>query len=445
MPQKNRDPRRAYADHRRRTQVAAPAVEEIEQALIAQLTPAVFAQARAATTHLNLRDRVLNLPAMCAIVLSIVGRQVASLSEILRMLEQEGLLWVEALKVSKEALSKRFRTLPAEAFASLFAQIAEQNRQRLTEESQPELAGIIAPELAGVLEHYSAVYIADASTLERLRKTMLASREQSQKVLGGKLLLIVDALQHLPVAAFYQARSSANEKTFNQQLLEALPSASLTVLDGGFFSFDFFDSFTNTGKFFLTRMRQGVAYRTLEVLSEGPSYRDEIIQMGLYSSDPCEHPVRMVSILWGTTWYRYISNELDDRRLSAQQLTELYRNRWRVEEAFAITKRLLGLSYLWVGGNNGVEIQIYATLIFYSLLIQVCADVAVCLREPLQRISVEMVFRSFYHYARARQRGVDDELIPYICKHAQLLGLVKAKRKRNRQRDAILEGIWQPA
>lgn len=27
---------------------------------------------------------------------------------------------------------------------------------------------------------------------------------------------------------------------------------------------------------------------------------------------------------------------------------------WRIEDAFLLTKRLLGLSYLWVGGSNGV-------------------------------------------------------------------------------------------
>ena len=45
-------------------------------------------------------------------------------------------------------------------------------------------------------------------------------------------------------------------------------------------------------------MREKIAYRTVQVLSQGASYRDEIIQVGLYRSNPCTHPLRMVSVLW---------------------------------------------------------------------------------------------------------------------------------------------------
>ena len=39
---------------------------------------------------------------------------------------------------------------------------------------------------------------------------------------------------------------------------------------------------------------------------------------------------------------------LDPQVLCAQQVRDLYAQRWRIEEAFLLTKRLLGLAYLWV-------------------------------------------------------------------------------------------------
>jgi hypothetical protein len=48
-----------------------------------------------------------------------------------------------------------------------------------------------------------------------------------------------------------------------------------------------------------------------------------------------------------------------------------------------LTKRLLGLADLWVAGSNGVQIQIYATWIFYLVLIDLGSEVAVALRQPL--------------------------------------------------------------
>ena len=83
----------------------------------------------------------------------------------------------------------------------------------------------------------------------------------------------------------------------------------------------------------------------------------------------------------------------------------LSRRRWRVEDAFLLTKRLLGLAYLWVGDSNGVQIQILATWIFYAVLNQLCTEVAIALNQPLERISPEMVFRGLYHFSRAVLRG----------------------------------------
>jgi len=41
-----------------------------------------------------MRDRLLNLPVMLALILSLVYRQIAGLSEAVRVLKEEGLLWV---------------------------------------------------------------------------------------------------------------------------------------------------------------------------------------------------------------------------------------------------------------------------------------------------------------------------------------------------------------
>ncbi|BDI19741.1 hypothetical protein ANSO36C_55430 [Nostoc cf. commune SO-36] len=47
------------------------------------------------------------------------------LTDVLRSLEIEGLMWVKATKVSKQALSQRLNSLPAHLFAKLFEQVIE--------------------------------------------------------------------------------------------------------------------------------------------------------------------------------------------------------------------------------------------------------------------------------------------------------------------------------
>lgn len=203
-----------------------------------------------------------------------------------------------------------------------------------------------------------------------------------------------------------------------------------------------FDAFTQENKFFVTRLRSKTAYQVSHCLSQGSFYRDEIICLGQYRSNPCQYPLRLVSVLWGKTWYYYLTNVLDPQQLSAQQVCELYRRRWRIEEAFLLTKRLLGLAYLWVGGTNGVQIQLFATWIFYAVLNDLCSQVAVAVNQPKERISVEMLFRGLYHFARAFLRGDTTDVVTYLVEHYQLLGLVKAQRKRHRDKVALSSQIW---
>lgn len=421
-------------DHRRQTQFPAPPIAQIEQQLFSLLNPGSFKPLRFAPGEKKLRDRLLTLPVMMAIVISLVYRQIPGLSEILRVLESEGLLWVEPLVVSKQAISKRLRTLPAE----LFAQVFEQVMQRI----QSNKTGLpIPPGWELVEQNFTALWIADGSTLEALRRKLKVLQDQTT-VLGGKMMMVVEAFNHRPVATWYTDQATANDKTWSDDLLARLPVGGLLIFDLGFFDFIWFDAFTNANKFFVTRLRKKTAYKVSRCLSTGPYYRDEIIQMGLYRSNPCQHPVRLVSVLWGKTWYYYLTNVQDPQLLSPQQVCDLYRRRWRVEEAFLLTKRLLGLAYLWVGGSNGVQIQIFATWIFYAVLNDLCSQVAVALNQPKERISVEMVFRGLYHFSRAVFRGSSTDVVSYLVDHYKLLGLVKTERKRHRDNAARSKEIW---
>ncbi|MEH2114773.1 hypothetical protein [Nostoc sp.] len=62
---------------------------------------------------------------MAAIVLSLVYRQIQHLTDVLRCLEVEGLLWAEAISVSRQALSQRLESLPSDLFIKLFEQVIE--------------------------------------------------------------------------------------------------------------------------------------------------------------------------------------------------------------------------------------------------------------------------------------------------------------------------------
>jgi hypothetical protein len=79
--------------------------------------------------------------------------------------------------------------------------------------------------------------------------------------------------------------------------LAALPPGGLLVFDLGFFSFLWCAAFTEAAKYFVTRLWEQTAYRTVQILSS-PYYRDAIIQMEQSRANPYRHPLRLVSVLW---------------------------------------------------------------------------------------------------------------------------------------------------
>jgi Transposase DDE domain len=426
--------RRGNPDFRHRIPGPLPAVAEIEAELTALLTPALFAprqlerrDPRNPARLIRLRARILTLPVMVALVVSLVWRRLGSIAEVQRVVVQDGLLWISPLQVSEQAIAKRLDTLPASALAAVLTEVSA----RLQVQPPPQLPGLTR--WADVRVRFSHIAMVDGSTLEALRKKTQTLHAQPGLVLAGRVMAMVEAFTHRPVWHLYTEDAAANDKRFAAEILAAVPQHGLLVFDLGFFSFLWFDEFTEQQKFFVTRLRQKTAYRVTQVLAHTPYYRDELIAVGLHHSHPCRHPLRLVSVLWRGQWYRYRTNVLDPAQLSAHHICELYRRRWRIEDAFLITKRVLDLAYLWKASANGVQLQLYATFLFYLVLLHVCQQVAQSLNEPLDRISVEMVFRAFYHYSRALTRGETVDLVAYLVQHAKLLGLIKRQRKRHRE------------
>ena len=424
-------------DLRRKTNQPGVEIPEITKKIFELLEPTMFTPLKYLQgNHERIMRDILYLPVMVALMVSIVYRQIAGLSEAVRVLKEEGLLWVEPLKVTKQAVSKRIMNVPAEIFAILLKGVLEKAAEKAEKIK-------VGEKWEKVREKFSVVWIADGSTLEQIRKNMKISKEEKSK-LGGKIMMVVEAFTQRPVTLWYTENDKSNDKIWCEELAAKLPENGLMLVDMGFFSFAWFDLLTEAKKFFLTRFRAGTSYQTKQVLSQGSHYKDEIIIMGAYRSNPCKHPVRLVSVLWGTTWYQYLTNVLSPEQLSADEICDLYRRRWTIEEAFLLTKRLLGLAYLWVGNKNGVQIQIICTLIFYTVLNQLVGEVAIALNQPKEKISVEMVFRSLYYVAKAIARGEKPDTVSYLAERAKLFGLVKAERKRHREKAALNQQIWEP-
>ena len=122
---------------------------------------------------------------------------------------------------------------------------------------------------------------------------------------------------------------------------------------------------------------------------------------------------------------------LDPDVLPAEVVVALYWQRWRIEDAFLIVKRLLGLAYFYVGSVNGVQVQVWTTWLLYAVLTDLCDEVADTLDMPFACISYEMVYRGLYHFTQAVQRGEATDPVAYLVRaRKQGLGHCQTQTQR---------------
>jgi hypothetical protein len=110
------------------------------------------------------RERIFNLTLMVVAVLTLIWRQVPSVHELTRMLEQQELLWGKAVKVSQQALSQRFLSFPAELFEHVFHNLLPLLQARWHQRQQRPLP--VAVKWAK--SHFDQIWAVDCSTLEAL-------------------------------------------------------------------------------------------------------------------------------------------------------------------------------------------------------------------------------------------------------------------------------------
>ena len=411
--------------HTRSNQVARgqkqpppPPDEATAQRIQEVIHPATLAQVRY-YHDLGLRERLLTLPLMVALVLSLIWRQFASVSEALRVLKKEGLLWAAPSQVSQQALSERLRTLPAELFHRILQEVLPVMQATWQARTRP-----LPDEIQWALQHYDRVLAVDGSTLDALLRRVGLLRDLADYPLAGRMMALLDVASRLPERLWYTDDPQAHDQRFWEQILTVLQAGTLLLLDLGFTNYDYYAKLIGQQVTFITRCKTNAAYQIKQVLHKSAHLHDYIIGLGKE-----QLTLRLVMVQYKGKWYRYLTSELDPEGLPPLYIVALYWQRWRIEDAYKTIKRLLGLAYFWVGSENGVTLQVWATWLMYAVLVDLTDDVADTLGVPFADMSLEMVYRSLYFCTMAYYRGECDDPVAYLAADAKLFGLIKRKRK----------------
>jgi hypothetical protein len=191
--------RRPHLDFRHRAPIPMPAVEEVEQLVTAWLSPSLLAprqlerrDPRQPQRLIRMRQRLLTLPVMVALMVSLVWRRMPAVAEVQKVLAREGLLWAPPLRVRPQAITKRLDALPAAGMGQLFTAVCTRLQAHVS-------AALPHPRGAPVRMHVPQVAIVDGSPLDARRQKTQGVRERTGLVLAGKLMVRVDAFSHYPL------------------------------------------------------------------------------------------------------------------------------------------------------------------------------------------------------------------------------------------------------
>lgn len=423
-PQKPKKPSsvrdtRAIARDRSKRPVVGPPDAQVSARLTDLIHPLTFAQV-AQYHDLGLRERVLTLPVMVALVLSMIWRQIGSVCTLTRLLAEEGFLWTSPVQISQQALSERLQVFPAALFKGVLDSLLPQMQERWAQRDRP-----LPPEMAWASARYSAVLGVDGSTLDALVRKVGLLRERTDTPLAGRMTGLLDLCSRLPRALWYEPDPHAHDQRAWPHILDALPASSLLLFDLGYLNFAMFAQLTQARVTFVTRAKSNLSYTVIRWLQHTSQVRDAVVWIG---SGPERQQVRLIEVFYRNTWSRYLTNERDPLRLPVLYAVALYWQRWRLEDAYNTVKRLLGLAYFWTGSENGVCGQLWATWLLYAVLVDLTDAVADRLGQPMAAPSLEMLYRSLYYFTSAFQRGTASDVVEYFAAQARRLGILKRKR-----------------
>jgi len=285
----------------------------------------------------------------------------------------------------------------------------------------------LPPELAWAQAHYTQVVACDGSTLDALLRKVGLLRNALVNPLAGRMTALLDLCSRLPRHVWYEPDPTAHDQRFWPRILTVLKAGALLIFDLGYTNFQVFARLTAARVTFISRAKRNLSFQVERCLYRSANVQDLLVWVG---SGTDRQLLRLVKVRCRGKWYRYLTNELDPERLPIAYVVALYWQRWRIEDAYAIVKRLLGLAYFWTGAENGVCLELWATWMLYAVLVDLTDAVAEALQKPFAAISLEMVYRSLYFFGQAVLRGEATDLIAYLVANAKSLGLLKRKRKR---------------
>lgn len=183
-----------------------------------------------------------------------------------------------------------------------------------------------------------------------------------------KLHLLLDHDGYFPVYA-YVSNGKKHDVTIAKKI--SLPPSSIVAMDRGYNDYRLFASWTESGIYFVTRMKGNATYQVVEenlIPITGNVLSDQFIEFtGYYARKNCPHILRRV-VVWDSENDREIVLLTNHLKFGANTISAIYKDRWQIELFFKALKQNLKVKTFVGTTENALYIQIWTALIAMLLI-----------------------------------------------------------------------------
>jgi len=253
------------------------------------------------------------------------------------------------------------------------------------------------------LSNSDRIHIIDASTITLCLNHYRWADYRKTKA-GIKIhqaLFYHDGMAYPDKAVLTPAKIS--DKSQLDELVIIAPDV-LNIFDRGFTDYDKWDQYCKSNIRFITRLKSNAIIDIIEQrIIENTDIIESIVRLGNPNRKQMENELRLIQTK--DTKGNIIVIVTNDFKISAQEISEIYRHRWQIELFFKWLKQHLKVKKFYGKSPNAVYAQLWLALITYCLLLltKTSSSADITLLE-LQRLLEVMLFKEYILFLEALRR-----------------------------------------
>lgn len=225
-----------------------------------------------------------------------------------------------------------------------------------------------------IYEWENKVEIIDSSTISLFKDILsCVGREPlNGKRKGGiKVHTQINLQENVPKLIWFSA-ATTHDKQFLKKL--ELERGKIAVFDRGYNDYKTFDTFSEKGIYFVTRLKSNASYESItennipDCVDDGV-LKDEIIEVEIKENGKFLKTTKLRRIAYwdeeNRRCFEFITNLIG---MNAGHIALIYKKRWQIELLFKQLKQNFPLKFFLGDNENAIKIQIWCTLIVNLLL-----------------------------------------------------------------------------